>query len=182
MPNWIDDNHIEGEMAEVDFLAVVNRRMAERVAQETAQNRPRNYGNDGNVEVYSEIRTDRGVAFSLAVVRYWAVTRNPAGTFTIRPGMGMNEINKWVILESPGVTSPLPYDLRNLLNMDEMLFADTIHSGQESWTLRRMWEHLEDRAREDVGELLGIRERFEERVQGLRDEVDAFLAGVLERG
>jgi hypothetical protein len=172
MPKWVDDNTVEGEMSEEAFWASVHEEMAERMAKEEKEGRPGNYGNDGTVEVFSEEQEYKGIHYRLAVIRYFAVRRLPDGTIEPSGHKGMNSIGKWVVVESK--TRP-PSDLRDLLHLDDFLWHETIHAGQENWSLRQQWEYAVSQAQNDVLLIEGLAKAFDEKVASLQKELVTWL-------
>jgi hypothetical protein len=172
---WLDENHIDGEMGQAEFEAAVMRDMAERVKKETAEGKPRNYGNDGITVVFRSDDEAYGIPYSLIVCRYWAVLRNPDGTFTLRPEdeLKWNRINKHVCLESECRPS---YGLRDFLGWDDLLWRDSNHLFQKDWNLQQQWDWCEQRAMEDINNLMFIEEAFNTRVAELSSAVAAIKA------
>ena len=180
MTIWTDENTIQDEMCEESFVAAVNERMRDRVERERTEHRTggRVFGNDGNIEVYREIHEHHGIRYKLAVLRYWAVTREPNGTFPIRRTQGMNAIGKWVVVESEQGDRAISYELGRFLDLYDLLYHDTNHSGMEDWTLRRQWEYAEARAIEDTDQMQHLREIFDAKVAELRAELETTLASL----
>lgn len=175
MPNWLDENTIAGEMSEDDFIKEVTKLMRARVEKEEHEGIPRNYGNDGMITIYEENKTHAGVAYQLKALRYFAVCRLPEGLFELRNG-GMNKIGKHVVVESEG---PGPsYELRQLLGLDDFLYHDTLHSGQEDWTLKQQWEDADNLAKEDCDRVSQLEAAFNHKVKQLRRELKAWIRGL----
>ena len=171
MPEWLDDNTIKGELNDEQFQLAVKKKMEERIALEEKEHQPGNYGNDGLVSVYQEEQQVNGIKYQLRVCRYFAVQRNPDG-FEVQTGRGMNKIGKHVVVESN--TRP-DYGLRDFLGLDEFLWQDTLHSGQENWSLKQQWEYAESMAKNDILLIKGLPDAFDKRVRELQEQLVAWL-------
>ena len=177
MSNWIDENTIEGELSQDDFLAKVNAIMSARVQQETQEKRPGNYGNDGIVPLYEEKCQHLGIHYLLKVIGYFAVDRLLNGKFRLRGGRGtgikgFNRIGKHIVVEH---SLSIPCDLSEFLGLSEFLWCDTIHAGQEEWTLQKQWEWAEAKAKTDCQRISTLDKEFEDKVATLQSELYAFL-------
>lgn len=172
MPKWVDANTIEGELSNDQFTVKVMETMRARVEKEEKENHPGNYGNDGLVVIYEETKQHAGVNYKLKALRYFAVRRLPYGHFEIQPQRGMNKIGKHVVVE---YEAEPPYKLKNLLGLDEFLYHDSLHVGQEDWTLRQQWEEMDRWATVDCDRLESLASEFDNKVRELREELSKWL-------
>ena len=175
MPTWLDDNTIEGEMSQEEFLKKVNETMTARAEKETKEGHPGNYGNDGLITIYEEEQSHAGINYWQRVLRYFAVTRLPGGIFEFRQH-GMNKIGKHVVVEHKGAHPP--YELKDLLGLSEFLYHDSLHSGQEDWTLRQQWEEMDDWARADCERVDSLASEFDQKVKELQQQLVDFIKAI----
>lgn len=175
MPTWLDENTIDGEMPEADFIEEVNKVMALRVEKEKQERQPREYGNDGLLTVYEEKQSHAGINYSLKAMRYFAVTRLANGSFELR-ATGMNKVGKHVVVEHDGTR--VSSELRDLLNLDEFLWHDTLHAGQEDWTLKQQWEYADNLAKGDCERVSKLKDTFALRIRELRRELHSWIKQV----
>uniref|UniRef100_A0A6M3XXJ5 Uncharacterized protein n=1 Tax=viral metagenome TaxID=1070528 RepID=A0A6M3XXJ5_9ZZZZ len=176
MPTWLDDNTIVGELSNDDFIKQVMESMSERVEKEGKEG---NYGNDGLLTVYQENKQHAGVSYKLIVLRYFAVTRLPRGHFQLQLGRGMNKVGKHVVVEHDWPS--LSYELKELLGLSEFLYHDSLHSGQEDWTLRQQWEKMDNWAIADCERVSSLVSEFDEKVKVLRQDILSFIGACKQR-
>jgi len=170
MPIWLDENTIKGELSKEEFLRQVKMRMEARVAKEIRENQPHNYGNDGMIEVYSETLNSNGIEYQLKVIRYFAVSRDEG--FPLAITHGLNKIGKYVVVESNKGPS---YDVKEFLGLSEFLYHDTLHSGQEDWSLKRQWDSAKEWAEGDCAAVPGLISKFEEKTALLKKELEDWV-------
>lgn len=132
---WVDDNHLADEMSYLDFG---------RKVEEIRRTRDSKYGRDGLVEVWRRTFRFKGVAYDVAVCRYFTFNSEPP---EYRSPGDWNLIGKHAVLEHPPETGKL---VRSLPNHDEFLYADTLHSHQRGWTLRQQVEEMIRQGRRDI--------------------------------
>lgn len=175
MPIWLNENTIQGEMSDEDFLRKVNEQMNARVEKELKEGRLGDYGNDGLINVYEERCSHNGIYYWLRVPRYFAVARLPDGIFELRDH-GMNKIGKHVVVEHDGA-SPT-YELKEMLGLSEFLYHDSLHSGQEDWTLRQQWEEMDNWAKIDCERIDSLAAEFDQKVKELQQQLVAFIKSI----
>lgn len=176
MAIWLDENTIQGEMPQEEFIKTVMETMTARVEKETKENYPGNYGNDGLVVIYEETKQHNGVTYKLKALRYFAVRRLPYGHFELQLERGMNKIGKHVVTESDGVEPP--YDLKQLLGLDEFLYHDSLHGGQEDWTLKQQWDEIDRWAQVDCERVNSLSSEFDNKVRDLQKELVKFIKAI----
>lgn len=175
MPTWLDENTIQGEMSHEEFLKKVKETMTARVEKEDKEGCPANYGNDGLITIYEEIKQHAGVSYKLIALRYFAVARLPGG-FELQPGRGMNTVGKHVVVEHDGASPS--YELKELLGLNEFLYHDSLHSGQESWTLRQQWEAMDSLAKADCERVDSLASEFDQKVKELQQQLVDFVRAI----
>ncbi len=172
MPVWLDENTIEGEMSQEEFVKQVTKTMTTRVEQvRRGERRLDDYTNNGFIPVYSEHKVYNGVSYKLIVLRFFVVTGGPDGPFELKPEVAMNKIGKHVIVEADARPS---YGLRTFLSLDEFLWFDTLRSGQEEWSLRQQWEYADKVAIFDCERVSDLLAEFNTRITELRKEFEDF--------
>ena len=176
MPTWLDDNNIVGELSDDEFIKQVMEGMRRRAQKEEEEDNPGNYGNDGLITAYQETKQHAGVSYKLIALRYFAVTRLPRGHFELRSGRGMNKVGKHVVAEHDGVDPP--YELKELLGLSEFLFHDSLHSGQEDWSLRQQWEEMNNWAKADCERVDSLASEFDQKVNELRQQLVDFVRAI----
>jgi len=175
MTEWIDDNTIKGELSAAEFRQKVIENMKARIAKEQKEGKPGNYGNDGYVTVYQELRRHNGTSYWLRVIRYFAVSRPDFEPMGVR---AINSIGKHVVVESP---VEIPYDLKDFLDLSEFLYRDSLHSHQMDWTLKQQWEALDELAVSDCDQLDTLKPVFENKVKDLRSQLAKFIKRIARR-
>jgi len=176
MPTWLDDNNIVGELSNDEFIKQVMESMRKRVQKEEEEGHPGNYGNDGMVTVYQETKQHAGVSYKLIALRYFAITRMPGGHFELQPGRGMNKVGKHVVVEYDGASPS--YELKELLGLSEFLYHDSLHSGQEDWTLRQQWEEIDNWAKADCERVDSLASEFGQKVEELQQQLVDFVTAI----
>jgi len=167
---FVDDNKVKGEMSEGEFLAKIEEARVKRGKE--------NYnGRDGNIEVYRESRTYRNIPYEISIVRYFVIGEPDA--------KGLNEIGKWACLEYPAKIKDFIGTVENIRekfdisNLYDILWADTLHSGQEYFTLKESVEWIENEAKRGIDALYLVKDSLERRltkkVKNLKRLRKAFL-------
>jgi hypothetical protein len=142
-PEWLDDDHIIGEMSEEEF----NNKLSEQ--NEKRKENPKE--TRGVMEiVWQKIFDYKGIKYLIKVVRY-GVCDDPSHR-------GMNDLGKWVLVEYPEETKDLVNFVDGFegLGFYEFLYKDTLHAGQEHWSLKRMYEYAQQEAKSDIDKLCGL--------------------------
>lgn len=175
MPKWLDDNTIEGELSNEEFIKQVMEQMTARVEKEEKEINRGNYGNDGLITVYEEEKSHAGLHYKLKALRYFAVTRLPYGHFELRDAR-MNKLGKHVVVETD--REGLSYEVLNLLNLGDFLWHDTLHADQEDWSLKKQWEYAESLAVQDCELVANLEVQFDNKVAELRQELRSWIKAV----
>ena len=139
---WIDSNHVKGEMSDEDFLAKI---------QEEAKTRDvKLYGRDGSFVVYEERFVKHGIPYFIKINRYYQID------VPLNKIQGMNKLGRWAVLEYTDETKPihdlvssLPYPLGD----SEWMWRDTLHYGQGDWTLKEMVAKMHEEAEGCINEI-----------------------------
>jgi hypothetical protein len=161
---FINENQVEGEMTDIDFQKAIDKEAERR------KDNMRQYGRDGNVEVFCERRTYKNIPYLIKIIRYYQIG------VPLNQINGMNKLGKWAVLEYPDELK----DIANLLSrieqttgLYEFLYGDTLHSGQESWTLIQMVDAMDKQAHSDIDELFTLKEvittKFQETIKQYED-------------
>lgn len=150
---WIDDNHIKGEMSDEEFMEKVD---------EIAKTRDiRRYGRDGNIVVYEERFEYKGIPYIIKILRYFQIG------VRLHEMRGLNKIGKFAVLEYSEEIAELAKFLNELpsefTGIYDWLWRDTLHFGQEDWTLKQMVEQMHREAKECIDALPEIKRRLEEK-------------------
>jgi hypothetical protein len=72
----------------------------------------------------------------------------------------------------------VPYELKELLDLSEFLFYDSLHVGQKDWTLKQQWEEMNKQAQEDCERVPSLASEFDSRVRSLQEELLKFLKAI----
>jgi len=153
---FIDENHIEGEMSDVDFQKKIDEEAERRKAQ------MKRYGRDGSFRVYEELFYYKGVPYYIRINRYYQIG------VPLAKIDGMNKISKWAVLESPEELRELADFIENnesVLGLYKWMYRDTLHVGQENWTLKIQVEQMHKEAKECVDVLPTIELKLTEYYQ-----------------
>lgn len=134
MIEWVDEDHIKGEMSDAEFLRAVERERKERIKNNES-------GRDGHMTVYEELFVYQGIPYRIGVCRYYQIG------VPLDKVYHLNRIGKHVVLEYPECVRPLVEYTEKKHNADEtldflhiydFLYRDTLHAGQHDWTLEQM--------------------------------------------
>jgi len=143
---WIDIDHIKGELSDQEFMNRINILQKDRDQKR--------YGRDGAYEVYSENFNYRGIVYTIKILRYYVLDEH--NKVILNKGR-INGINKWAVLEYSEeseelvkLVQSLPYPVGNR----EFLWGDTLHFGQEHWSLYLMVEQMHKDAKESIDEMI----------------------------
>lgn len=163
---WIDGNHIKGEMSDEDFM--------EKVEDKAKTRDIKKHGRDGLVNVYEEQFEYKGVPYIIKIVRYYQIG------VPLEKISGMNDIAKYAVLEYPPGLKELAEFLssdvvRELTGVYEFLWRDTVHAGQEHWTLKQMVKQMHTEARECIDQLPKIKGIIQKKFQEVTEKLDQLL-------
>ena len=141
---WLNANHIKGEMLDEQFKTRVDEIAATRDITR--------YGRDGHVQVYEERFVYRNVPYWIRIPRYFQIG------IPLDQIRGMNHIGKWAVLEYEKDWKELcsflnENDIQQILQTYDFLWADTLHTWNDGQTLQQMVEEMHQRAREDIDKL-----------------------------
>jgi hypothetical protein len=146
---FIDENNVKGEMSDTDF-----KKEIEKEAEKRKDDMHR-WGRDGNKEVFCERREYKGIPYLIKIIRYFQIG------VPLDQIKGMNSLGKWAVLEYPEEVKPIA-DLLSTIEQTtglyEFLYGDTLHSGQENWTLKQMVNQMDKQAHVDIDELFTLKE------------------------
>lgn len=165
MLKWIDDNHIEGEMSDEEFMRKVNEEAKTRDIQKC--------GRDGMFCVYQEQYKYKGVSYLIKILRYYQVN------VPLNEIRGMNSIGKWATLEYLPELKDLASFLgtvEELTGLYEFLWADTLHSGQENWTLKQMVKKMHRQAKGDIEQLPKLKSVLGAKFQEINEKLEKLLS------
>lgn len=161
---FLDENHVEGEMSDVDFQKKIDEEAERRKGKMDY------YGRDGNIEVFCEQRTYRNIPYLIKIIRYYQIG------VPLNQIKGMNGLGKWAVLEHPEEMKEIAGLLSRIeqtTGLYEFLFADTLHSGQEQWSLCAMVNAMDRQAHADIDELFTLKivitAKFQETIKQYED-------------
>ncbi len=164
---FLDENHVEGEMSDIDFQKEIDKEAEKRKPD------MHRYGRDGNVEVFCERRTYKNIPYLIKIIRYYQIG------IPLDQISGMNKLGKWAVLEYPDELK----DVANLLSsiesttgLYEFLYADTLHAGQEHWTLKQMVDQMEQQAKGDIDQLFTLKEVITAKFQETIKQYEVLMA------
>lgn len=153
---FIDDNHIEEELSDDEFM--------EKVEEVAIGRDMEMYGRDGIMEVYRETQKYRNIPYDISICRYYQIGVD------IDNIKGMNDIGKWACLEYPKEAENLVSivtKLHHILagesfeyynhNLYNFLFRDSLHSCQKHNTLRQCVNDMILEAHKSIDELIKIK-------------------------
>ena len=169
MVKFVDDNHVDGEMSDADFQLLIN--------EESKRRDLKIYGRDGHHPVYREQFTYRGIPYLILIQRYYQIG------VPLKDVRGMNGLGKWALLEPTGVSSDIHKKLEefdsSITGVYDWLYRDTLHSGQENWSLRKMVDQMHLEAHECIDEFPNIianaKRNCDNLIQKLWDELLPFI-------
>jgi hypothetical protein len=161
---WIDDNHIKGEMTDDQFLGeVVKIAKTRDIAR---------HGRDGFIKVYEERFEYKGVPYIIKVLRYFQIG------VPINEIKGINKIGKHAVLEYPPELNDLARfleDISSITGFSEFLWRDTLHYNQQNWTLKQMVEQMHMEARECIDYLPKIKQKIQAQFRAIMEKLDKLL-------
>jgi len=161
---WIDDNHVKGEMTDEDF--------ARKVEKEAKIRDIRKHGRDGIFKVYEERYTYKGVPYFIKILRYYQLG------VPLNEIRGMNNLGKWAVLEHPSELKEFATflsQIEQLTGLYEFLYADTLHSGQENWTLKQMVKEMHRQAKEDIDQLPDLEKTLQQKFLEITQQLKKLL-------
>ena len=163
---WVDENHIKGEMSDEEFMEKV---------EEIAKTRDTHKHRDGMVNVYEEYFEYKNVPYVIKILRYYQIG------VPLSEIQGMNDLAKYAVLEYPPEMKDVAEFLDSsliseLTGVYEFLWRDTLHAGQEHWTLKRMVEQMHTEARECIDELPELKDTIQMKFQTIIQKLDKLLA------
>ena len=162
---WIDENRLEGEMSDSQFQ--------QKIDEEAKTRDMKKYGRDGYFIVYEEKFSYKAIPFFIKILRYYQIG------VPLNQTKGCNHLGKHAVLEFTPELKELANFLdtiENLTGLYDFLWADTLHSGQENWTLKQMVNEMHRQAKEDIDELPTVRKVLRQKFQ----EYDKKLSSLLE--
>ena len=103
------------------------------------------YGMDGYIRVGSVDVLYRGIPYYVAVLRYYS----------------LNDMDKWIrkpkyhaVVEHPKINDRIMEIIRHFDGYTDFLYHDTLHAGQEQYTLEQHIQTSQDEAESDIDWLL----------------------------
>ncbi len=161
---FIGENQVKGEMSDEEFLTKVN---------EIAKTRDvKKYGRDGNLVVYEELYHYKKIPYWIRIVRYYQIG------IPLNQTKGMNWLTKWAVLERPEELKDLANfleDVQEITGVYEWMWRDTLHVGQEDWTLKQMVDRMHVEAHECIDELPKIKSKIEKRFTEILAKLDSLM-------
>lgn len=158
---WLDSNHIKGEMSDSDFL--------NKIIDEARIRDQKRYGRDGSFVVYRESFKYKGFPYFIKIRRYFQIG------VKLDKIKGMNHLGKWAVLEySPelkpisDLISTLPYTLRN----DEWMWGASLHVHNDGQTLQQMVEEMHNQARRDIDELSELNKKLDNLIIDVKKDLE----------
>lgn len=161
-PNFSDVK----ELSDEDFSKLLDEKKATRDFKK--------YGWDGNVSVWRQTYSYRGIKYDIALNRYYLLG---VPIFEIK---GMNKYTRWFVLEYPENDKNTIELYRRIHEDDsEFLYKDTLHSWNENDTLEQMFYKMVIAAKKDIDNFLDKSEsEIDARISQLnqlREEFKAFV-------
>ena len=99
-----------------------------------------------DVELWRKKFSHKGIAYEIAMIDHMKHFSRP-----------MNKIGKHVVLEYPQETEEFVAKTSKFSEkcpgLDEFLFRDTLHAGQENWSEEQMIEQMHSEAKESIDAL-----------------------------
>ncbi len=136
-----------------DVIEMSDAEFSKKLDEINAKRDFEKYGCDGNMCVWEKSYTYRGIEYSIALIRYYVLG------VPLSEIKGMNQYNRWFVLEHPNTIEDI-VKIHNKINDDdnEFLYKDTLHSCNDNETLSEMFYKMADAAKEDIDYLLGCTE------------------------
>lgn len=126
-------------MTEQEFAEALEERKKEQLPQRER------YGMDGYISVGSVDVLYRGIPYYVAVLRYYS----------------LNDVDKWIrepkyhaVVEHPKINDRIMEIVKHFDGYTEFLYHDTLHAGQEHYTLEQHIQTSQDEAESDIDWLL----------------------------
>ena len=163
---WINENHLESEISDSEFQ--------QKVEEEARTRDLKKYGRDGYFIVYEEKFIYKAIPYFIKVLRYYQIG------VPLDEVRGCNHLGKHAVLEFTPEVKELSNFLdiiQNLTGLYEFLWADTLHSGQENWTLKQMVNEMQRQAKEDIDKLPTVRKILRQKFR----EYDKKLSELLNK-
>ena len=163
---WIDENRLEGEMSDSQFQ--------QKIDEEAKTRDMEKYGRDGHFIVYEEKFSYKGIPFFIKIFRYYQIG------VPLSQIKACNRLGKHAVLEFTPELKELANFLdtiQNLTGLYEFLWADTLHSGQENWTLKQMVDKMHRNGKDDIDKLPRVRKILRQKFR----EYDEKLSCLLEK-
>jgi len=121
------------------------------------------YGMDGLIEIWRKRYVYRGIPYEIACLKYFSFNQeDPLES-------GMNRIGMHCVLEYTQEFKEVHDLLEERGVYDNWLWEDTLHAGQEDWSLEQMIDWLHDVAKRDIDFLLD--EAIRELVKKIYDDL-----------
>ena len=167
---FLDDNHVKGEMSDGDFLLKIHEEEIKRRGQE------QRYGRAGTCEVYCERFEYRGVPYLIKILRYFQIG------IPLDQSKGMNDIGKWAVVETPDDMKEL-VDVVDSMSQEtglyEFLYHDSLHGGQEHFTLKKCVEVMHEAAKKDIDLFYDLQSSIQKHVHELIDKYEKRILPLL---
>lgn len=156
---FIDKNHITGEMSDALFLEEI-----EKIARE--REKRRDYGRDGYIKIYSETFEYKSLPYVIIIYRYFTLNRSIEETEFIP-----SSNNKFGRLSYPKELEKLVRLINEMMSLindyydNSFLNEGDLHSNQETWTLKQMIEWLHETAKTQIDMLDNLKVEFQKRIK-----------------
>jgi len=131
-----------------------------RILDERRKNWKYPESRDGFIETWRRKFTYKGIAFELAILRYYDLDNG------FRP-LGHRISDRHVVVEYPKETEPLVKKLE-MLGIEEFLWHDTLHSCNDKQTLPEQLREAYNLAIEDIE---GLPKRLDEIIAELKEKI-----------
>ena len=144
---------MEEKKRKIKFLGYVLKRSEKEIREKLEEIRKKRegkweyYGKDGFIEIWRKKFEYRGVPYEIAAMKYFSFNKeDPLKA-------GLNKIGIHLVLEYCKGWEEVHKLAENLGNVS-WLWEDSLHAGQEDWTLEQMEEFLHITAIGDIDWLL----------------------------
>jgi len=118
-----------------------------RILEERRKNWKYPESRDGFIETWRRKFTHKGIAFELAILRYYDLDTG------FRPITKNRISDRHVVVEYPKETEPLVNFIKSLDEYSEFLWHDTLHSWNDGQTLPEQLEEAHELAISDISNL-----------------------------
>ena len=152
MMEWIDDNHVKGEMSDDDF-----KKQVDEVAKTRDMKR---YGRDGQVQIFEEKFEYRGIPYFIRIARYYQIG------VPLAEINGMNHLGKWALLEYDQSVKDKVEVINRLRDYSSFLWEDSLHDWNRDQTLKQMVESMHESARKDIDGVPKMIAEYKQEVNG----------------